>query len=347
MRLFLSVLITVLAAYGAAAQKAAPVVPQVDLPDPSSSVRTQLPRRGGILGAIACDKNGGVYLQPQFTGNQIGSVGPSSEIVRIDPDGSVTNFPSSVADPTGRPMYVVGHAVDRDGRVFLLTMRPGPGSHVTVVQLSPDSSFVSKADLDRELRPGLFAVLPSGDFLVGGTLPQTDKSAETGKSVLWLFGSDGSFQREFLATSSATEIDPRTNRPVGTIANIDFRSLQIGDDNNIYVLQPGSPAKIVVFDEQGQKQRTLKLDAPPDSRIDEYFFVSSGRIVVPYWSTEKLQGKQVYKRIYRVYDAQTGIPQIDYVSTFRAIIACLDNNDLVFLITDKDGALSIARASMR
>ena len=347
MRFAISVLVTVLLVSIAVAQKPAPVVPQVELPDPTSPVRTQLPRRGGILGAIACDKNGAIYLQPQFAPDPSGNVESSSDIVRLNSDGTVASFPSSVADASGTPMYVVAHAVDRDGRVFLLTMRPGPGTHVTVVELSPDASFVSKTDLDRELRPGLFAVLPSGDFLIGGTLPDSDKSAETRKSVLWLFGSDGSFKREFLATTSAAEINPQTKRPVGTIANIDFRSLQIGDDNSIYVLRPANPAKIDVFDEQGQKQRSLKLNPPKDARVGEFFFAGNGRVVVPYWSTEKSEGKQVYKRIFRVYDAQTGIAQIDWVSTFRAIVACLDNSDLVFLVTSKDGSLSIERASMR
>ncbi len=347
MRLFTSVAAAVLLT-SAAAQTPAPVVPEVNLSEPTSPVHTQLSSaRGGILGTITCDKNGAIYLQPQFTGNAIGNVGPSSEIVRIDPDGTVTKFPSTVADSSSRPMYVVGHAVDRDGRVFLLTMRPGPGTHVSIVELSADSSLVSKTDLDRELRPGLFAVLPSGDFLVGGTLPDRAQSAETRKSVLWLFGADGSFKREFLATSSPAEIDPQTKRPGGTIAIIDFRSLQIGDDGSIYVLRPRNAPEIDVFDEQGKKQRTLKLDPPPQARIDEFFFVGGGRLVVPYWSTEKSDGKQVYKRIFRVYDAQSGIPQMDYVSTFRAIVACLDNNDLVFLVTGKDRFLNIARASMR
>ncbi len=331
----------------AQAQQPAPVVSEVALADPSSPVRTQLPRTGGILGQPACDKNGAVYLQPEFVTDSASNVLPPSVIVRINPDGSIANFSAGQADGANRPTYVLGHAIDRDGRVFLLTMRPGPGDHVSIEQAAPDSSYVSKTDLDRELRPGLFAVLPSGDFLVGGVVPPKNKEDTTRKSVLWLFGSDGSFKREFLAASSTVATDPKTKRPVDAPAPKDFNSIVIGDDGNIYVLVPGSPAKVQVFDEQGQKQRTLKLDPPQQARLDPIMFVSGGRVVVRYSRTEQENGKPVSKRIFRMYDAQTGMAQIDYVSGFRGIVACLDNNDLVFLVRGQDGALSLARASMR
>jgi hypothetical protein len=339
---FLVVSLTTLAG----AQQPAPVVPQVELADPTSSVRAQLARSAGFLGQVACDKNGAIYLQPEFAADDNTGT-PGSAIIRISSDGSIARYS---ADPSGAKShtYVLGHAVDRDGRVFLLTMRPGPGDRLTVLQLSPDSSIVSKTDLDRQLRPGLFAVLPSGDFLISGVENSNEKDAGTRKSVLWLFGSDGTFKRQFLAASTKVDVDPKTRRPAPTPATVDFTSLQIGDDNNIYILQPGSPVKVVVFDETGVKQRTLRLDAPPQATLDVFLFVGGGRVVVPFRSTETgANGKKVSKRIFRVYDAQTGIAEIDYISTFPGIVACLDNNDLEFLVPGKDGALSIARAAMR
>ena len=322
------------------------VVPQVDLPDPSSPTRTQLPHTGRILGQVTCDRNGAVYLQPQFVEDPSASTGASSPIVRITSDGSTTRFAAPSGSQEYSHTYIVGHAVDRDGRVFLLTMRPGPGDHLTILQLAEDSSVASTTELDRELRPGLFAVLPSGDFLIGG-VETGDNNSATRKSVLSLFGRDGRFEREFLSASSKVDIDPQTKQAVAINPTESFGSLQIGDDNNIYVLLPGSPPRISVFDETGAKLRTLKLDAPPQARLHPEFFVSGGRIVVPYWSTQKANDKTVDKRIFRTYDAQTGIAQIDYASTFRGAVACVDHNDLIFLVTGQDGTLSLARASLR
>jgi hypothetical protein len=306
-----------------------------------------LARTGGILPPINCDKNGAIYVQPEFLADANASSIVSSAIIRINADGSTARFSANLPNSQNRASYVLGHAVDRDGRVFLFTTRPGPGNHVTILELSADSSFVSTIDLNRELHPGLFAVLPSGDFLVGG-VEQAEKDVSTRKSVLWRFGPDGRFQREFFSASRKADLDPRTKQPVAINPTESFTSLQIGDDNNIYILQPGSPAKVVVFDETGVKQRTLRLDAPPQATLDIFLFVGGGRVVVPFRSTETgANGKKVSKRIFRVYDAQTGIAEIDYVSAFPGIVACLDNNDFEFLVTGKDGALSIARASMR
>lgn len=317
-------------------------MPQVTLPEPSLPVRTQLPQNGGTLGKLECDKDGAVYLQPQFVSDTGGNVLPNSDILRINSDGSTNRFSAA---GQGRMNYVQGHAVDRDGRVFLLTMRPGPRHRLTVLQLAADSSYVSKVDLDRELQPTLFAVLPGGEFLVGGARVDSDENRKGGTSVLWLFGSDGSFHREFGAATPTKGDKP--GNPVGGPSSPDLGGLQIGDDDNIYVLRPGSPAKVNVFDQGGTLQRTLRLDAPPKAALDGFFSARAGRLVVGYSSPQQKVGPPSPSRIFRVYDPQTGIAQIDYVSAFAGTPACVDNNDLIFLLTGKDGSLNIARVSMR
>lgn len=329
------------------AQQAAPTVPQVDLSEPSSPVHTQYTGPGGILGEITCDRNGALYIQPQFVPGADTNARATSDIVRINPDGSIKKFSAVDASAPNHPTYVVGHAIDRDGRVFLLTMRPGPRSQLTILQLAPDSSSVSKTDLDREMQPTLFAVLPSGDFLVGGTAATSEQDKQSRASVLWLFGSDGSFHREFISAASSKKTDSKAKGPVDVPSTADLGGLRIGDDDNIYVFRPGSPAKVDVFDQSGARQRTLRLDTPPKASFDHFFAVSGGRLVVGYSSAQQKVGPPSSSRIFRVYDAQTGAAQVDYVSTFRGTPACLDNNDLVFLVTGKGGGFDIARASMR
>ena len=325
------------------AQQATVNVPQVELGEPSSPVRTQFTRTGGLLGDIECDRNGAIYLQPQFVAGADTKAQAASEIVRINSDGTINKFSAAGATASDHAAYVVGHAVDRDGRVFLLTMRPGPASHLTILQLAPDSSYVSKTDLDRELKPSLFAVLPNGEFLTGGTAAEEGKDPSTRNSVLWLFGPDGTFHREFFSAAATSKSKDKNQAP--TQSNL--AGMRIGDDDNIYVLRPGSPANVDVLDESGSPVRTLRLETPPHTAFSGFFAVAGGRIVVAYSSSEQKVGPPSSTRIFRVYDAQTGIPQVDYVATFAGIPACVDNNDLVLLTTGKDGTLSVGRSSMR
>ena len=328
------------------AQQTTTSVPQVALSEPSSLVPTQYTRPGGTLGDIACDRNSAIYIQPQFVAGADTNPQATNEIVRINSDGSINKFSASDSNAPDHATYVVGHAVDRDGRVFLLTMRPGPGNQLTILQLAADSSYVSKIDLDRELRPTVFAVLPSGDFLVGGTTVLAKQDKQPGKSVLWLFGSDGAFHREFFSATNPKNAGDKSNN-AEVPSSHDLVGLRIGDDDNIYVLHPGSPAKVDVYDQSGARLRSLRLESPSQTRFGGFFAVNGGRIVAGYASTEKKVGPPSTQRTFRTFDAETGLPQIDFVSTFAATPACVDNNDLIFLVNGKDGSLSLYRASLR
>ena len=113
MRLMVLPFFAMLAAL-AGAQQPAPVVPQVELAEPTSPLRTQLARTAGFLGQVACDKNGAMYLQPEFAADDNSGM-PGSAILRVSSDGSVARY---AADPSGGKghTYILGHAVDRDGR---------------------------------------------------------------------------------------------------------------------------------------------------------------------------------------------------------------------------------------
>jgi len=324
------------------------VVPQVDLSLPGSPMRTDLPRTSGIFGELSCDRNGAVYLRPE-RGNPESRMPLNAAVVRINSNGSIDQFKANQENGTIAP-HVMDDSVDADGHVYLLTMRPGKGEHLTVLQLSADSSYVSRTDLDRELTPALFTVMPGGDFLAGGTVAETNKdnpqAQPTTKSVLWLFGNDGQFKREFLS-SDASAGTANNAKKVDT-GPTSFTSLVIGDDGNVYVLEPGTPPRVVVFDQNGKKVRTLKLQTPSHGTPNRNLYISNGRLMVPYWTLVTADnGKRIGKRVFRVYDSQTGIAMADYVATFQGVPACMDSGDLLFLVNAKDGSIDLARASMR
>lgn len=325
------------------------VVPQVELTLPGSPLHTDLPRSTAIFGELSCDRNGAIYLRPEH-GNPESSMPLNAAVVRINSDGSVNKFVASQENGTVAP-HVMEDAADADGHVYLLTMRPGKGERLTVLQLSADSSYLSKTDLDRELTPNLFTVMPSGDFLVGGTVTEkSDKpnAQPTTRSVLWLFGNDGQFKRDFLSPDApADKREKATNKKKADTGPRNLTALQIGDDGNLYVLEPGTAPKVLVFDQDGKKVRTLKLRAPAEGAANRRLYISNGRLMVPYWTMSEENGKRIGKRVFRVYDSQTGIAMADYVATFQGVLACMDNNDLIFLTTSSDGQIGVARASMR
>lgn len=310
-------------------------------------MHTDLPRSSGIFGELSCDRNGAIYLRPA-RGSPETTMPLNAAVVRINSDGSVNKFVANQENGTVAP-HVMEDAVDADGHVYLLTMRPGKGEQLTVLQLSADSSYLSKTDLDRELTPNLFTVMPSGDFLVGGTVTEkSDKpdAQPTTKSVLWLFGNDGQFKRDFLSPEPPADKPAKTKKKTDTGPR-NLTALQIGDDGNLYVLEPGNAPKVLVFDQDGKKVRTLKLQAPPQGAANRKLYISNGRLMVPFWTMTEENGKRIGKRVFRVYDSQTGIAMADYVATFQGVLACMDNNDLVFLTNGSGGQIGVARASLR
>jgi len=278
----------------------------------------------GTFGGIHCAA-GGVYIRPL----SISESAYKSPIVRISKDGQSTVFDARRI-PDLPPKYdVYAYDVDHDGRLHeLVKARQGSSSFLYLVSFARDGSFAWKHSVDSSLVPMRLKVLGDNQFLVlASTEPNNVKDSQ-----LLVIDDSGGVKRTLPL-------------PAGSGQSMVGPDVIVGRDQNLYVLEPSSPAVVRVYDYSGQLIRTTPLTDPFKDAQATGMVEDSRQIAVTYQSKDSLKGSGEFKLVYAIYDLQEGGVPVKIYKWVKAIPACIQGQSFTF-VTTQNGRFAVAEAPL-
>jgi len=306
-------------------------------------VKTVVPNTApaSVVGLAKCDADGNLYLQGAdgVTISKFNSKGEavatfkassSPDVVQVDGAGRFI-----VSDDGQVYQLVFPHSYDRD--VFLYNK---DGSYKSMVKL----------DVGGPWHPSLFAVFPSGSFLVAGQ--KWDRLAQQYFPFTGILSSSGTLLKELhledddniheMAARGDSRVGPG---PVSTRLNfaISRGKMEMGSDGNVYLLRWLNPAVIYAVSPGGEIERRFTVDpGDPDFMVRE-MKIAGNRIAAVFLKSSK--GKMPARLIIKVVDLEGNKvatheqPMVDGHLAFGPTLACyiLNPEQFTFLGWQEEG----------
>ncbi len=262
-----------------------------------------------IASGYSCDDSGAVYIRQNTPGDPL-----KVPVVRVSASQSPVTFDVPPSEFKDLDWYVFAYAVDPGGSVFELVEVTTGTPSTYLLTFDKDGQFRRKTRLAAHFLPNGLLALPDGNFLATGLLEE--HTGRPQKPITVIFNSDGAVVRRLFDSSSSQNRESRV---------LELGHVRLGDDQNLYVLRSGDPARVDIYAQTGVLLRSLKLQ-PPFERAQAYgLFTSAYRVIVEY-GRETTKDETPDGRVFlAVYHAETGELLNTYSQMSKGIIACIQN----------------------
>ena len=316
-----------------------------------------IPVAGAQLAALAefprCDLNGDIFVrQAHF----YGAIQPSGFLeVTAEGQKTVGFSPSAITDPELKDASFRDFAVGLNGVVYALFETQK--RHIYVAEFRENGQFYDATPLDSSGFVALhFAVFPSGEYLVAGVRPGPGGEG-SGQPVTEIFDASGKMVKR-VGVPGDSRLPRASVRGASALASSTATLVGLGatvpaEDGNIYLQRSGAMgAQVYVISPSGDVLRQFDLPAPMKDLHPGVLKVSSGRMVIDFFSLPKpnvvdLDNVKVM-HVFSVFDAQSGQRIIDYGQSPQLVgsFACYGPNYFSF-VEERGGRSYIVHAEAR
>jgi hypothetical protein len=305
------------------AQEPASQIPTLTLRAGSSRTVTQ-EWVGSVFGSIQCDRNANAYFRVAGRGEH-----PfKSSLLKISSDGRETRRFGLEAIKEMPEVTSPHVAIGPSGDVFFLLRSLDSKRKIDelwVAAFTDNGDLRWKTRLSLRVEPDLFAVLPSGNLLVGGR----DESGTSGdappvRPQLWIVDAAGEAKGALGAPRPRNGETP-ADEPA-TRDDIRLRSVAVSESGSIYLLNGFRDPVVDVWTEGGQFVRRLRLSTPFANAVAQEVLMVNGQLLVFYQGPlQKLEdGKTRRQLLYAVYDPSSGehVANLRFADDLKGWLAC-------------------------
>jgi hypothetical protein len=258
--------------------------------------------KGSYQHPIKCDHDGNIYVRLYQDPNPL-----MAPISKIGPDGrQLARFSFDHIDELGNQAFqAADFVVGARGEVYALA-ETGNGGHLITFGSDGTLRSITPLLIGRDLELYRILRLMSGQFLV--TALQGDER----KPRTFILDDSGKMVR-FIDLKETSHTDKSGKISSEDITNFELSDVITDDSGQIYILRPSTPASMVILSPSGEFLRSITIDAPAGAHYAPFTLgVSGGRIAVIF--RERLDEHRISaKSVFRVLDAGTGLPLVDYV----------------------------------
>ncbi len=313
-----------------------PSFPTLDLPPISNPVVTEMPA-AGLLGDLACDLDGNIYVRPGTPLNPKESL-LSLPVVRISRTGKVSQFGSKTIEGLPRDAEILRFGIGADGRLHQIihTIEKRKDA-LYLVSFSSEGQPASKSSFgESDWMPQLFLPLPSGDFFITGT--KLSPEGKPGSTFAGIFGADAQLKRAVRPESASEITGDETFR-------FAINNVRLADDGNIYLLRASPRPTVKVLNQTGEAVRDLVLQPPLPKASAGNFYVAQRRFLVIFRSPAEKDLPRATR--YALYDSDTGELRASYdPGPRRPILACFTGKEIIEL-SPKSGYFAIGTTELK
>jgi hypothetical protein len=288
---------------------------------------------------IKCDSGGNLYARPFQDPGPDKPLRPP--ILKIGRDGKLSASFSfeHVGDIDTKDLELIDFSAGRLGEVYALVASK-KASYVVAFRSNAEFQSATLLSLDPSFQASRFVRLSSGQYLLTGL-----KGTKRDPTIL-LLDTAGNIVRTF-NTKETYHTDPAGAATKGDIDSFELSDLQVGEDGNIYIMRPSAPAKILVLSVLGEVVREFAVEAPGSDYFPLSLALGGGRIVVIF-EQRKAPGQSIARYVYRVIDANTWTPLLDYVTPpelWGAFACYVPPAQFSVLMPQEDGRFRLENAS--
>jgi hypothetical protein len=328
-----------------------------DVPRLALSVKDKIPVAAGFARSMAtttpvCDGAGNIYVQ--FIARAPAS-NLAPPVTRISADGQqLTKFSLDSVPGLAPDASIDSYAVTPRGEVLMFGYN---GDVPQLFTFRDDGQFDSIRKFDLEISNSVFAVFPTGEFLVRGVKASSPADKRHDAVFTGLFDRNGRFLKQ-ITLEDEIEFKDRADFKDGaeyskaynaTLHSLSFSQAISADDGNVYLVRQPKPLSVDVVSPGGEVLRQLTLKPPSPSFQAGDVKVAGGKIVVEF--ILKVPGdrqNRISDFTFSVFDAESGEKEYDYYSPppLPGFLACYTPNYFTFLKIEENG-LTLVRAAAR
>lgn len=287
---------------------------------------------GDIYGQIRCDVKGNVYFETQ-----------NIPLLRVSADGhNVVSFStnpiinSRLAD-FRQDSLNNDFAINPSGGVYVVTRsRDNP----YVLSFDSDGRYQSMTRLDgpASFHPLGLAVFANGNFLVSGTVRDTDKEDES-RPLTAIFESGGRLVSE-LSLQGDKEVRKLQSSLDTDAPEIHIVGIMMSDDGNAYVMRRLKKPVVEVVSPSGELLRTLRIMAP-EGFSQGFMTTAHDSFFITFYKSSKQQSELLYVK----YDSADGheIARFERSKDIVAAFVCYAREEFLF-IDMRDEKITLVKA---
>lgn len=301
---------------------------------------------------LRCDSDGNLYLPTELVG--------MPAVRKLNPRGERVALFKANQDPDVKVAAATYYTLDPEGGDLYQLVLPDEGLDRYIFIYKSDGTFKSSTKLQAGFPffPGRIQVFPSGQFLISGEEFDADRSA-----AMWpftgIFAADGRLLKELELKDDKTlhdmvaSADARVTLPGNPQANlaVDYGFLEMGGDDNAYLMRWGNPAIVYAISAGGEVVRRFLVEAGQSDYRPAAMHINRNRIAIWFW--EKQSGDKIMRIVdleghdVATYDAPTEAKGSD--TMLGASFACYTQNPtrFTFLGAGEDRRVQILTAEPR
>jgi hypothetical protein len=289
---------------------------------------------GAISGTVQCDAATNIFMRyVPVNGSAF-----STAITRITSTGSSQEIRYLPIPEYEGDQYTFAFAVDRGGLIHRLVQANSgkdDTSKPVVLQYAADGSVKFRSELALPVIASMFVPFSNGDYFVGGSVLKKVDGELTVVPLMAIFSGDGSL-KSMIRSNEDIEANS-SGKPE------DMGVARLADDGSVYVLQWEKKTRVQIISPVGRVLRSLNLDDPGPGLTVVDLFVSSGRILVMYTSSET----PVFH--YALFDSETGHLISTYEPRFKGIPACFADGHVLTVLTPRtsNGTFALGSVDLR